>query len=146
MKSKVKKPKVKKVAFKLKKKCGDHNEEGKTYVAGDKVMSHRNLEKLFPTKFERVHPDDGFEFAEASPNIPLPRAVRDKGEGAKKSSSPKYKNSTKFGENVTLSFPAAVAAELNVYKKANWFQVVDRNTESGKPAVVSEKKLRENEV
>ncbi len=147
----MKKDKVRKVAFRLKQRCGDHVEDGKTYVAGDKVMSCRNLEKLFRNKFERVHPEEDFDFAEASPNIPSPRAVldKDKGEGDRKppsSKSKKLKNSKKFGKNITLSFPAAIEAELRVYEKASWCQVVDWNTEDGKSEVVSEKKLREKDV
>lgn len=147
----MKKSKVKKVAFRLKARCGDHVEDNVTYVAGDKVMSNRNLEKLFKNKFERIHPEDDFDFAKAGPNIPSPRTVldKDKGEEDQKSSSSKsgkYKNSTKFGRNITLSFPKAIAAELSVYEKDHWCQVVDRNTEDGKPEVVSEKKLREKEV
>lgn len=145
----MKNTKVRKVAFRLKKKCGDHNEEGINYVAGDTVMSHRNLEKLFKNKFERVHPDDDFEFAEASPNIPLPQTVLDKEEGGGKSpssKSKKHKDSKKFGQNVTVSYPTAVNAELEVYEKDHWFSVVDRNTEDGKPEELTEKKLREKDV
>lgn len=142
---------MRKVAFRLKARCGDHVEDGVTYVAGDKVMSNRNLVKLFRNKFERVHPEDDFKFAEASPNIPAPGTVldKDKDEGAQKtpsSKSKKLKNSKKFGRNATLTFPAALAAELRVYEKDFWFQVVDWNTEDGKPEVVSEKKLREKDV
>lgn len=145
------KSKVKKVAFKLRLKCGDHVEDGVSYVAGDTVMSNRNLESIFRNKFDRVHPDDGFEFADASPNIRDARAVldKDKDEGDNKapsSKSKKLKDSKKFGKNVTLSYPAAVAAELRVYEKANWFQVVDWNTENGEPEVVTEKSLREKDV
>lgn len=127
--------KVRKVAFRLRKKCGDHNEEGVNYVAGDIVKSTRNLEKMFKNKFDRVRPKDDFDFEETSPNIPSPQKT-----------SKKYKNSNKFGTNVTPSFPTAIAAELVVYEKDAWYQVVDRNTEGGKPELVSKKKLREKDV
>ena len=136
----------KKIAYKLKNKCGDHVEDGVTYLAGDTVMSTRKLDKIFHTKFVKVHPDD-FETPDRKPNIPSNRAAKDKGKGGKsKSSPPKPKNSTKFGTNVTDEFPSAVEAQLTVYMKDYWYQIVDRNTEDGKPSVVNEKKLQSKQV
>lgn len=145
----MKKNKVKKVAFQLRKKVGDHNEDGVNYAAGSIVMSNRNLVKLFRNKFDRVHPDEDFDFAEACPNIPSARTVLNKGKEEGKGPSPKskrHKDSKKFGENVTLSYPAALDAELEVYEKDHWYSVVDRNTESGKPELLSGKKLREKDL
>ncbi len=137
---------MKKVAYRLKKRCGEHVEDGHTYVAGDKVVSTRNLVEIFKGKFEKIHRDD--ISAEDTPNIPSSATVLDKGkgEGDKKSPSSKLKNSKMFGRNVSLSFPAAIAAELRVYEKDAWYQVVDWNTEDEKPEVVSKRKLREKDV
>jgi len=124
--------------FKLKKRCGDHYQNGKRYRAGDIVESSLDLCVRFPAKFERdfaAEQKANTAPAVSKPNIPPPV---DKG-GDKNKPSPL---STKYGEDVTSKFPTAEEVEVLVFEKSKWYTVVDK----ADGEVLNEKKLRRKDV
>jgi len=132
--------------FRLGKRCGDHVEDGKMISPGATIESARNLEKVFPGKFVKVHPDENdYEIPDEEPNIPSPEAVYDKGEGedVSESDSP-YPVHPEFGIDITSEFPLAEEIEVKVYEKNHWCQIVDE-TEDGKE-IINDKKLRRKNV
>lgn len=156
--------------FRLKKKCGDHAQDGKIYKSGDIVETDIDLCALFRNKFERAYEqelkDTGKEDTTAKkPNIPSPLGKDDEVvEEIISDSLPKdeveteeavsdflleddepdknAEDETEHGKDVTSEFPTAVKLRLKVFEKSKWYVVVDVSDGS----VLNVKKLREKEV
>jgi hypothetical protein len=59
--------------YRLKDKVGSHIEGGRSYKAGDKITSNRDLAKMFPHKFEDLGP-----VPEAPVSAPVPPPKKSK--------------------------------------------------------------------
>lgn len=152
--------------FRLKAKCGTHQEDDRIYTSGDVVQTKRNLCETFPGKFEKVYDeDDKKDTGSKAPTIDTPSRPSSKdaeseeskqlnsdsvskGKGSKKKGKKgKKKNSKKYGVNVTEEFPIAEENDLRVYEKeagnGKWYSIIEMDDE-GKKALL--KKTRKKDV
>lgn len=135
--------------FRLKKRCGSHRQDGKTYTAGDTIKTTIDLIALFPSKFERVYKEElsdteSDEPKLKKPNIPPSVDVNKEGEDETnaKTSSPSKVLDGEHGKDVTSEFSIAEKAGVKVFEKKNWFVVIDETDGE----LLNEKKLREKDV
>jgi len=123
--------------YKLKKKVGKHVDvNGKVYGPGDTVESESDLTLSFPLKFDLVQ-ETLVNAPPSKPEIPVPVSDVD---GPPTSTS--EEEVFEYGEDVSDQFEDASIAELRVYKKRQWFTIVDPDDGT----VMSEKKLRLKDV
>lgn len=129
--------------FRIKPKCGEHTEEGRTYGPGDVIKTKKDLCKIFVGKFEKVFDEDkkkdtGHKIPKiATPDAPSVEAESDKGKtksdpASKSSQKNAKKNSKKYGVNVTEDFPLAEEKDLRVYEKAKVFSIIESDSEGKK--------------
>jgi len=122
--------------FKMKKRTGNHSQDGVIYVSGDVVESEKNLCEMFPGKFERI--DVPFEIFKRPEKSDVQKAAE---EGAKdikpkKKSKPKpvsdeevlaiadepdeeedEEDKEPLGKDVTKNYKRAGEEDLKVFYK-----------------------------
>lgn len=133
--------------FRLKDGAGNHNEDGRTYKAGEVVESISNLAELFPFKFEVV-PVRSVE--RTTLKTEKSSVERDGDEEDAKIKTVKSADSldsltsikSKLGTNVTKEFPKAEVANLIVLKRAFRYRVAD----PGNPDVALTDPLKQGEM
>ena len=133
--------------FELKAKCGNHIMDGKTYVAGDRIETSKDLTIKLGHKFKRIVQKEDFEPDQLQPNIPAKGIGNKSGqEDEIKSPSATDKSETKTSEHgvdITGEIDGAAEIGVKVYMgKANWCVVVDN--EDGK--ILNDTKLRKKHV
>lgn len=136
--------------FRIKPKCGEHEEEGRTYGPGDVIKTKRNLRKIFVGKFDKVHDEDEKkDTGHKTPDIKTPAVAASKETESDKdktsksdpvSTSSKKKNSKKYGVNVTEDFPLAETNDLRVYEKAKVFSIIEMDEDNKKILLKKTKK------
>lgn len=104
--------------FRIKPKCGGHEEAGVFYKEGDLVDSPHDLAKLFgANKFERVQ---GIDAVSAPSRLPDPPAEVVPAPASKKRPGPKAKE-----QDVTGEFPEAKEHDVQVILRAGRYFVMD---------------------
>ena len=134
----------------LKKNVGSHTDlKGKKYFSGDMIKSDVDLVVKFPGKFDLTN--ESMQPVVNTPSRPeIPGPMSDVGE----SESPtdptldidndgdKIEEEVKYGKDVTDQFEDAVTAELKVYKRTQWYTIID--PDDGE--ILNNKKLRKKDV
>lgn len=98
---------------------GLHNQDGKDYKTGDVVRTHLDLGKMFAFKFKEIETP----VAVAAASIPSQTAPV--AEGSKTASGAYVESESALGEDVSPSFPQALAADYRVFKKGKKFFVAE---------------------
>ncbi len=128
--------------FRLKEKCGEHNQNGKTYKPGDVVETEIDLTIHFGHKFELIEDTKSTSSKITKPNIDTPQDEDDKDKEDKSSSS----SLNKHGKDVTDQFSDAEDIGVLVFEKVKtngkWYTVVDPDDNS----VLTKKNLRKGKV
>ncbi len=148
---------------------GGHVQNGKAYKKGDIIRTSLNLNRMFGSKFVRVHEDlddtgttdtSGFKKPQIPPPVvdkkaaKEPEPVEDAEElndvdveeveevEEKEEAEEKEQPEGKHGKDVSSEFETAKTIEVSVFEKKNWFTVVDKQD----GAVLNDKKLRRKAV
>ncbi len=139
--------------FRIKSKCGTHQEGSRTYGPGDVIETKRDLCKVFAGKFEKIHDEDEKkDTGHKTPKINTPKPSssketesdkdkKSKLDSVSKSSKKKTKkNSKKYGINVTEDFPLAETNGLRVYEKSKVFSIIEMDVDGKKVLLKKTKK------
>lgn len=150
--------------YKLNDRCGNHDQGGVTYKAGDFIETELPLGTMFKGKFTRVsETGDALVNLPSEPNIPLPKKdtpidpIDDEGvedevevdedevevdEEEDEVEVDEKALIKQYGKNVTTKFKTAVEIGVLVFAKGNWHTVYDPSDGE----VFNDKKLAKKDV
>lgn len=131
--------------FRLRKGCGNHEQNGRLYKPGDIIETSLDLPSMFKAnKFERIRKTKGHT-GPADTGTVIATKTRPPSSPTAEDVPEEDKNpraNRGYGKDVSSEFSTAKEAAVKVFRKGNWFLVVDKNDGQ----VLNEKKLRRKEV
>lgn len=134
--------------FRLNKRAGEHEQNGRTYKPGDIIETEMDLCAKFAGKFTLLHDDEYEDSGITEPSIDTP-SEEDGDSSKKKKSKPSsgVKRTKKKDVDATEDFPAADDIGVKVFKKSksngDWYNVIDPDNDN---EILNQKLLRKDKV